>query len=98
MVLSFVVEHENLFLERARLSHVTQFLTWFTQSECYDIAKAASLSSEGVKRAERSRTKMQFLGGSRKREKSVPRAICGKVTSVLSTFSQPGSRVRRSFC
>jgi hypothetical protein len=48
MVLSFAVEHENLFLERARLSHVTQFLTWFAQSECYDIAKAASLSSEGV--------------------------------------------------
>ena len=48
MVLSFAVEHENLFLERAGLRHVTQFLMWFAQSECYDIAKAASLSSEGV--------------------------------------------------
>jgi hypothetical protein len=49
MILSFAVEHENLILERARFQHIRRFLTWFARSECYDVAKAASLSSEGAK-------------------------------------------------
>jgi hypothetical protein len=51
------------------------------------------------KRVERSTPKMQFSGGSGKRgDITVARMILGKVTSVLSAFSQPSSRVRLSFC
>jgi hypothetical protein len=51
------------------------------------------------KRVERSRSKMQFSGGSGKRgDITVARMIWGKVTSVLSAFSQPSSPVRLSFC